>query len=574
MFKLGCKTWRDAPLETSKYETNILLMERKETSTERAAIYARVSTDDQRGNYSIPTQVAECQDYAKEQGYTVVADRFVDPQSGRDTVGGNGAAPAYVDDYSSRELSRPSLDAVYGFLESAGFDVLIVHAIDRLARDPYIRTTIEREISGLGARVEYVLGNYEDTPEGEVRKDLDATFAKWENAKRVERCNRGKRRKAESGLFVGGRSPFGYTICEESKGGLKVNESQAIQVRRIFNLYTNEGKSIRAIAKTLTAERIPNYFGKPNWGKTSVARILKNTAYSGYLYYNKSERKGNGFVKRDQKEWIKIATTQIVELEQFEDVQKKLARNKSIKRREPKRFYLLGGMVFCTECGRPYFSQTAKAGKNRRISDAQSYRHRASEGHCMNRMISARTLETIVWDEVVNILLDPEHLRQGYEESVAQQEVARSKQESHLETLRRAVIKLEKQRDTLTSIYIDPEIQLTKNEYITQKERIDDNLKVVSNDIVELEGELTRIPTLAEFETLETFSTEIGKTLGSDFDFAKEEKKKVLEALNIRAMIGIDGDIRLDGWIAPGDSLLSPTLVRCGRPRRRLPRRV
>lgn len=534
-------------------------MDRIETGTERAAIYARVSTDDQRGNYSIPAQVAECQSYAKKQGYTLVADRFVNHESGRDTVGGNGATPAFVDDYSSRELSRPSLDAVYGFLESAGFDVLIVHAIDRLARDPYIRTTIERDIASLGARVEYVLGNYDDTPEGEVRKDLDATFAKWENAKRVERSNRGKRQKAESGLFVGGRAPYGYSICEESTGGLKVNESQAILVRRIFDLYSIEGMSIRAITKILTDEGNPNYFGKSTWAKTSVARILKNTTYSGYLYYNKNKRKGNGFVKRDRKEWIKIETTPIIELEQFDDVQRKLARNKSVKRREPKRFYLLGGMVGCAECERPYFSQTAKAGGNRRVSDAQSYRHRASEGHCMNRMISARTLESIVWDEIVKILLDSEHLRQGYEQSLAQQEIERTKHASPLETLRKGVIKLGKKRDTLTSIYIDPDIQMTKSEYISQKERIDDNLTLVTNEILELEEKLKGVPILAEFETLEAFSAEIQKTLGSNFDFGKEEKKKVLEALNIRVLIGIDGGIRLDGWIAPSDSLLSPT---------------
>ena len=39
-------------------------------------------------------------------------------------------------------------------------------------------------------------------PEGEVRKDMDATFAKWENAKRVERCNRGKRGKAEKDCML------------------------------------------------------------------------------------------------------------------------------------------------------------------------------------------------------------------------------------------------------------------------------------------------------------------------------------------------------------------------------------
>src|SRR6266496_254313 len=178
----------------------------------RAAMYPRVSTDVQRGNYSIPSQVKDMVRYAEERGYVLVGDRFIDPVTGQDTSKVDGAIPAYVDDYTGTELSRPGLNACLAFLQSTGFDVLIAHSIDRLARDPFFRQTIEREVASLGARVEYVLGNYDESPEGEVRKDLDATFAKWENAKRVERSNRGKKRKAEMGKFVSGRAPYGYRV--------------------------------------------------------------------------------------------------------------------------------------------------------------------------------------------------------------------------------------------------------------------------------------------------------------------------------------------------------------------------
>jgi DNA invertase Pin-like site-specific DNA recombinase len=44
----------------------------------RAIIYARVSTDDQRNNYSIPSQVAEIKKYIEAKGYALVGNRFVD----------------------------------------------------------------------------------------------------------------------------------------------------------------------------------------------------------------------------------------------------------------------------------------------------------------------------------------------------------------------------------------------------------------------------------------------------------------------------------------------------------------
>jgi len=233
--------------------------------SKRAAIYGRVSTDLQRDNFSIPSQVAECVRYAQKLGYPLVGDLYVDPETGLDTRPGNGAIPAYVDDYSSRELSRPGLDAALRYLEDVGFDVLIVHSLDRLARDPYIRQTIEREFLDRGAKVEFVLGNYEETPEGEVRKDLDATFAKWENAKRVERCNRGKKRKAESGKFVSGRPPYGYRIDPKAPGGLAVDSDEAEVVQRIFRLFIEDGCSLRHIAQLLTEEGITPQLGGDKW---------------------------------------------------------------------------------------------------------------------------------------------------------------------------------------------------------------------------------------------------------------------------------------------------------------------
>jgi DNA invertase Pin-like site-specific DNA recombinase len=73
----------------------------------RAAIYCRVSTDKQRDNYSIPSQLAECINYANKMNYTIVGDQFVDPETGKDCSPGKGAIPAFIDDYSSLELYRP-----------------------------------------------------------------------------------------------------------------------------------------------------------------------------------------------------------------------------------------------------------------------------------------------------------------------------------------------------------------------------------------------------------------------------------------------------------------------------------
>jgi DNA invertase Pin-like site-specific DNA recombinase len=41
-------------------------------ATKKAVIYARVSTDDQKKNYSLKTQVDECEKYARANSYEVI----------------------------------------------------------------------------------------------------------------------------------------------------------------------------------------------------------------------------------------------------------------------------------------------------------------------------------------------------------------------------------------------------------------------------------------------------------------------------------------------------------------------
>ena len=531
--------------------------------SKRAAIYARVSTDDQRGNFSVPTQLSECLKRVEEKDYALVGNQYIDPETGREIEPGNGAVRAFVDDYTSGELSRPALDMVFTYLEAFGFDVLIVYSLDRLARDPYIRQTLEMDLGKHGAKVDYVIGGYDETPEGEVRKDLDATFAKWENAKRVERSNRGKLGKAKSGLFVAGRAPFGYRIDRNMPGGLSIDEEQAWVIRRVFELYTEQGKSIRDIGEILTSEGISAPLGGPKWGTSTIRGILSNAAYNGQIHYNKNKRLGKRLIKRDKKQWVEIRVTPIVDRDAFSEAQKRLNSSRMTRRRPSKRFYLLSGMVYCAECGRSYIGQAAPAGKNRRITDALSYRHRVRDGHCLNRYVSARILDGTVWDEIVKVLLDPANLRRGYEESLLEQQATDTKNRAELETLYRKAEKIEQKKRNLNEAYIDPDIGLAKSEYVEERDRLEQKLKEISDSAATLEEELHNVPTRADLPKLEEFSEAIRSSFGDATALTPSQKRSILELLNIRVLIGRDGKIQLTGWIDPTSVSLSGTTCSC-----------
>jgi site-specific DNA recombinase len=505
----------------------------------RAAAYPRVSSDDQRHNYSIPTQLAAIASYAEGKGYVLVGDRYADPVTGGDVEPGDGAVPAFVEDYTSRELSRPALDAALVYLEAVGFDVLIVYCLDRLARDPYMRKTLEIMLEERGARVEYVLGNYDETPEGEVRKDLDATFGKWENARRVERSERGKRGKAERGLFVCGPPPFGYRIDRSAPGGLAIDEEEAAIVRRIFRLYVDERMSITGTADTLNEQGVSSRSGK--WARSTVRAILHNTAYVGRIYYNKHKRLSKTrMVKRPREEWVEIEITPIVDRAVFNQAQQRLEHNRRFRRRAPKRFYLLSGMVFCSECGRPYVGQTMKTGHD---SYARYYRHRKQKGHCCNRYIPASELAPAVWDAVVGALLDPARLLRGHEAKLARQEEEQIEKRAYLEELRRRLEKSERKKHKLTEAYIDPDVRMTREEYVAQREKADEEAGNSGREMRELERELAQ-PAPPALPEMETFFASVREALGDEM--SPEAKKKLLQQLNARILIDPDRNVELE----------------------------
>src|SRR5215470_9635944 len=82
-----------------------------------ACIYARVSTQDQseRG-FSLPTQIAACQELSSQHGYSV--------------------PPAYVlqDDITGTTLRRPALDQLRSLVREHAIQAVIVHDLDRLSR--------------------------------------------------------------------------------------------------------------------------------------------------------------------------------------------------------------------------------------------------------------------------------------------------------------------------------------------------------------------------------------------------------------------------------------------------------
>jgi site-specific DNA recombinase len=140
----------------------------------RAAVYSRVSTDDQAEfGYSLAEQERRCRELAEREGWHI-GEVYVE-------AGVSGAL-----------ASRPELDRLMGAVADGKTDVLIVVDLSRLARDAGIMRDILRVLDAAGVRV-VASGQALDrkSPEGRLQTGILSEFAEFERRKIGERTKAG-----------------------------------------------------------------------------------------------------------------------------------------------------------------------------------------------------------------------------------------------------------------------------------------------------------------------------------------------------------------------------------------------
>ncbi|MGN6173690.1 MAG: recombinase family protein, partial [Streptosporangiaceae bacterium] len=140
---------------------------------------------------------------------------------------------------------------------------------------------------------------------------------------------------------------------------MEIFEPEAAVVRRIFAARA-AGTTIRQICRQLNAAAVPTPTGsRAVWGTSTINRLLRNEAYIGRVYYNRTEivpdrRPGRRSrqVPRPRDQWITIGCPAIIAEDTFETAEKVSYDNAqwSPRRAEPGA-WLLRGLVKCGPCG-------------------------------------------------------------------------------------------------------------------------------------------------------------------------------------------------------------------------------
>lgn len=243
----------------------------------RAALYTRVSTEDQaKEGFSLTAQLERLRSYCEARGWTIAGE--------------------YVDDgYSGRSIKRPAYQRMMAEMDK--WDVLLVMKMDRIHRNS--RNFMEMMDTLRRSNREFVSMTESldtSTAMGRFVVDIIQRIAQLESEQIGERVYYGMEQKAQTpienldpnkGEFLGFGHPYGY---DYRNGKLQINPEEAAVVKKIFNMYT-DGFTIPKIASYLNKSGIPTKKGR-KWGDNTVAKIIKNPLYCGYIRWNGIVKKG------------------------------------------------------------------------------------------------------------------------------------------------------------------------------------------------------------------------------------------------------------------------------------------
>jgi site-specific DNA recombinase len=289
----------------------------------KVVIYARISKDKSGISENVDTQVTECKQYARAQGWTI-AGIFSDNDIG-------------ASKYSKKP--RPGYQTLLTAIQHNGIEAIVVTEMTRLYRRmeellAIIKLAEQTSLKHIIALDE--MGYDLSTGQGVHNAISAVNNAVLESRKTSDRQKRRIRSRAVKGMPHGGNRPFGY-----EKGGMVIKEDEA-EVIRWMTREIIKGMGINSVVRGLNARGITTSTGK-KWTRQIVQHTLGHKRLAGIR-----EHKGTDYIAA----WPAIITLEEWELMQFAMHRRRRQFPGGV---QAGRTYLLTGLIVCGRCGGPMY---------------------------------------------------------------------------------------------------------------------------------------------------------------------------------------------------------------------------
>jgi site-specific DNA recombinase len=233
-----------------------------------AAIYARVSSEQQREANTIASQTSSLIEFAQGHDLEVPKEWVFED-----------------DGYSGATLERPGLERVRDLAAAGQIQVVLAYAPDRLSRKYAYQILLIEELARHGVETLFIKAPQGSSAEDQLLVQFQGMIAEYERAQILERSRRGKRHRAQAGeVSVMSGAPYGYRYVrktDEAPAAYAVLEAEARVVERIYEMYTVEGLSIGEITRRINAEGIPTRKASARWEPCCVTLRIAGLRVSG-----------------------------------------------------------------------------------------------------------------------------------------------------------------------------------------------------------------------------------------------------------------------------------------------------
>jgi site-specific DNA recombinase len=404
----------------------------------KVGLYARVSSDEQREQQSVRTQLEYARGRAKLEGWTL--REFVD------------------DGVSGKKLPLAKRPAGAALLEAARRGEIarvITYRLDRLGRRAKFINDALEELTAMGVPYTSLTESFDtSTPSGKMFLTILAGMAEFESDSITQRTSDGRARVAQiDHRWLGGPPPYGYSVGEDKV--LVVNPDEAAIVREVFSLCVKDDLGAQRIADALNARGIPYGSTGPRdakrhtkqaapWHSVAVNDVLRNPLYAGRASYYKRSTQGRQIVFR--------SSPPIVTHALFAAAQANIDRRATWGSAHAKHDYLLRGLMICGRDGRNligrkwYGRGDGRGHNNRPVYYCQ---------HCpkgARPIIDERQVLDILWADVLDFLEHPDAALRAMARTAAESGQAEDSAEKSMLAVAEEIRELEAQEERLVDL--------------------------------------------------------------------------------------------------------------------------
>lgn len=297
-----------------------------------AALYVRVSTEEQVDGYSIDAQLDALREYCKFRRISI-SKEYVDAGRSAKSIEGRPA------------LQELLLDAAQG-----RFQIVVVWKLNRLARNLKDLLHMLKLFNKYNVSILSLTEDIQtDTAMGNFLVQMLGAAAELERAQICENVQLAVQNRNQQGKWNSGNMVLGYRWHKNPEPGqpqLEIVKEEAKLVRTIFEMYAG-GLGLKAITNRLNAESFKTKKGL-TFCIAAVRGILTNPNYIGKIRIGTSLKRTGSDI---EVQLVEGEQEPIIPQELWDKVRLRFEERNGSPDRKPNRAMPLTGLLKCPQCG-------------------------------------------------------------------------------------------------------------------------------------------------------------------------------------------------------------------------------